>query len=135
MYSTCVKNVMLHAVETWAMTGATQNSLWCNELARIHWICNVKVRDEFIFDSLLSKPGIQDLDVEPRTSRIRCLGHVKCSTGWIAEVSKLNVVAQKRRSRPNKICHEVLVHDRMKLGMDCAVQCLRIMVPSFSIQG
>ena len=30
VYSTCVKNVMLHAVETWAMTAATQNSLWRN---------------------------------------------------------------------------------------------------------
>ena len=133
MYSTCVKNVMLHAVETWAMTAATQNSLWRNELAQIHWICNVKVRDEFIQDSLLSKPGIQDLDVEPLTSRIRWLGHVERSTGWIAEVSKLNVVAQKRRSRPTKICDEVLVDDRMKIGLDCAVRCLRTMVPSLSI--
>ena len=135
MYSTCVKNVMLHAVETWAMTAATQNSLWHTELAQIHSICNVKVRDEFIQDSLLSKPCIQDLDVEPSTRKIRWLGHVERSTGWIAEVSKLNIVAQKRRSRPTKICNEVLVDDRMKLGMDCAVQCLRTMVPSFSIQG
>ena len=75
--------------------------------------------------------------MEPRTSRIRWLGHVERSTGWIAEVSKPNVVEQKRRSRPTKICDEVyiLVDDRMKLGMDCAVQCLRTMVPSFSIQG
>ena len=48
MNSTCVKNVMLHAVETWAMSAATQNSLWHNELAQIHWISNMKVRDEFI---------------------------------------------------------------------------------------
>ena len=61
------------------------------------------------------------------------LGHVERSTGWIAEVSKLNVVAQKRRSRPTKIWDEVLVDDRMKLGMDCAVR--RTMVSSFSIQG
>ena len=73
--------------------------------------------------------------MEPRTSRIRWLGHVERSTGWIAEVYKLNVVAQKRRSRPTKIYDEVLVDDRMKLGMDCAVRCLRTMVPSFSIQG
>ena len=77
----------------------------------------------------------QDLDVEPRISRIRWLGHVERSTGWIAEVSKLNVVAQERRSRPTKICDEVLVDDRMELGMDCAVRCLRTMVPTFSIQG
>ena len=93
----------------------------------------MKVRDELILDTLLSKPGIQDLDVEPHTSRIKWLGHVESSTGLIADVSKLNVVAQKRRSRPTKICDEVLVDDRMKLGVDCAVRCLRTMVPSFSI--
>ena len=71
--------------------------------------------------------------MEPRTSRIRWLGHVERTTGWIAEVSKLNVVAQKRRSRPTKVCYEVLVDYRMKIRMDCAVR--RTMVPSFSIQG
>ena len=55
--------------------------------------------------------------MEPRTSRISWLGHVERSTGWIAEVSKLNV-AQKRQSRPTKICDGVLVDDRMKLGID-----------------
>ena len=54
------------------------------------------------------------------------LGHVEGGTGWIAEVSKLNVAAQKRQSRPTKICDEVLVDDRMKLGMDYAVRCLRL---------
>ena len=68
--------------------------------------------------------------MEPRTSRIRWLGHEERSTGWIAEVSKLNVVAEKRRIRPTKLCD-----DRMKLGMDYAVRCLRTIVPSFSIQG
>ena len=73
--------------------------------------------------------------MEPCTSRIRWLGHGERSTALIAEVVKLNVVAQKRRSRPTKICDKVLVDGRLKLGMDCAVQCLRTMVPSFSIQG
>ena len=95
----------------------------------------MKVSDEFIKDSLLSKPGIQDLEVKFHTSRIRWLAHVERSTSWIVEVSKLNVVAQKRRSRPTKIWDELLVDDRMKLGIDCAVRCLRTMVPSFSIQG
>ena len=72
--------------------------------------------------------------MEPRTSRIRWLGHIEGSTGWIAEVSKLNFVAHKRRSRPTKICDEELVDDRMKIGMDCAVRCLRTIVPSFCIQ-
>ena len=49
--------------------------------------------------------------MEPRTSRIRWLGHVEHSTAWIAEASKLNLVAQKRRSRPTKICYDILVDD------------------------
>ena len=40
--------------------------------------------------------------------------------GWIAEVHKLNVVAQKRPSRPRKTWDGVLLNDRKKLGMDSA---------------
>ena len=39
---------------------------------------------------------------------------------WIAEICKLNVVAQKSPSRPRKTWNEVLVNDRKKLGMDSA---------------
>ena len=70
--------------------------------------------------TLLTKLGIQDLDVVLRTSRMRWFGHVERSTGWIAEVRKLNVVAQKRSSRPRKSWDEVLENDRKKLGMDSA---------------
>ena len=40
------------------------------------------------------------------------------STGWIAEVRKLNVVARKRSGRPKKTLDKVLVDDRKKLGME-----------------
>ena len=55
-----------------------------------------------------------------RTSRMRWFGHVEPSTGWIAEVRKLNVVAQKRSGRSMKSWDEVLENDRKKLGMDSA---------------
>ena len=41
-------------------------------------------------------------------------------TGWIAEVCKLNVVAQKRFGWPRKSWDEVLENDRKKLGIDSA---------------
>ena len=60
--------------------------------------------------------------MEPRTSIIRWLGHEERNTGWMAEVSKLNVVAQKRQSRPMKICDEVLVDDNEAWdGLCCAM--------------
>ena len=65
-------------------------------------------------------PQSLDLDVVLRTSRMRWFGHVERSTGWIAEVRKLNVVAQKRSGRPRKSWDEVLENDRKKLGMDSA---------------
>ena len=102
MYSICVRSVMLHAAETWAMTAATLNRLRRNDRAMIRWICNVKAKDEVSSDSLLSKLDIQDLDMVLRTSRMKWFGHVERSTGWIAKVRRLNVVAQKRPSRPKK---------------------------------
>ena len=120
VYSSCVRSVMLHAAETWAMKVDTLNRLRRNDRAMICWICNVRAKDQVSSDSLLTKLGIQDLDVVLRTSRMRWFGHVKHSTGWIAEVRKLNVVAQKRSGRPKKSWDEVLENDRKKLGMDSA---------------
>ena len=40
------------------------------------------------------------------------------SKGWIAQVRKLNIVAQKRSGKPRKSWDEVLLDDRKKLGMD-----------------
>ena len=111
---------MLHAAETWAMKVDTLNRLRCNDRAMIRWICNVRAKDDVSSDSLLTKLGIQDLDVVLCTSRMRWFGHVEHSTGWIAEVRKLNVVAQKRSGRPRKSWDEVLENDRKKLGMDSA---------------
>ena len=87
---------MLHAAETWAMTAATLNRLRRNDCAMIRWICNVNAKDEVSSDSLVSKLGIQNLDMVLCTSRMRWFGQVERSTGWIAKVRKLNVVAQKR---------------------------------------
>ena len=120
VYSSCVRSVMLHAAETWAMKMDTLNRLRRNNLATIRWIFNVRAKDEVSSDSLLTKLGIQDLDVVLRTSRMRWFGHVERSTGWIAEVRRLNVVAQKRSGRPRKSWDEVLENDRKKLGMDSA---------------
>ena len=100
--------------------GDTLSSVRRNDRAMICWICNVKARDEVNSDSLLTKLGIQDLDVVLRTSRMRWFGHVERSTGWISEVRKPNMVAQKRSGRPRKSWDEVIKNDRKKLDMDSA---------------
>ena len=96
------------------MKADTLNRPRRNDRAMILWICNVKAKDEVSSDSLLTKLGIQDLDVVLRTGRMRWFGHVERSTGWISEVRKLNVVA------PRKSWDEVIKNDRKKLDMDSA---------------
>ena len=54
------------------------------------------------------------------TGRMRWFGHVELSTGWISEVRKMNVVAQKRSGKPRKSWDEVIRNDRKKLDMDSA---------------
>ena len=71
VYSICVRSGMLHAAETWAMTAATLDHLQRNDCAMIRWICNVKAKDEVSSYSLLSKLGIQDLEMVLSTSRMR----------------------------------------------------------------
>ena len=94
------------------MTVATLNHLRRNDRAMIRWICNVKA-NEVCSDSLLSKLGLQDIEVVLRSSRMRWYGHVERSKGWISQVGKLNVVAQKRSGKPI-MWNEVLVDDREK---------------------
>ena len=53
-----------------------------------------------------------------RTGRMRWFGHEERSTGWISEVCKLSVVAQKRSVRPRKSWDGVIKNDRKKLDMD-----------------
>ena len=69
---------MLHAAETWTM----KVGLWRNYRAMIRWICNVKAKEKVSSDSLLTKLGIQDLDVVLYTSRMIWFGHVELGFWW-----------------------------------------------------
>ena len=54
------------------------------------WICNFKANDEVSSDSLLSKLGLQDIDVVLRSSKMRRYGHEERIKGFISQVRKLN---------------------------------------------
>ena len=77
---------IIAAAETWAMYVATLNRLRRNDSAMIRRICNVKANYEINSDFLLSKFGLQNLDVVLRSSWTRWFRHVECSKGWISQV-------------------------------------------------
>ena len=77
------------------------------------------VVQNFVNLTLPLSPQICLLNIDFK-SRMRWYGHVERSKGWIAQVRKLNIVAQKRSGKPRKSWDEVLLDNRKKLGMDTA---------------
>ena len=71
-------------------------------------------------DSLLTELGIQDLDVVLRVGGVGWFGHVERSTGWISEVRRLSVVAQKGSGMPRKSWDGVIGSGRGGLDMGSA---------------
>ena len=59
---------MLYGSETWATTVDTMNRLRRNDRAMLRWMSNVKVNDKMSSDSILSKLGLQDIEILLRTT-------------------------------------------------------------------
>ena len=118
--STCVRGVVLHAAEAWAMTVAALDRLRRNGRAVVRWICDVKANDEVSSGSLLSRLGLRGVDVVLRSGGVGWCGHVERCEGWIAHVRGLDMVAQKGSGRPGGSWDGVLLGDRKKLGMGAA---------------
>ena len=117
VYSTCVRRAMLHAAETWPVTVSTLNRLRQNDLAMIHWMCNIEIKDNVCSHSLLLKIGIRDVKVVLCTSRLRWFGHVERSVGWISQVRKLDLDTCKKPGRPKKLWNELIFKDKRKLNI------------------
>ena len=107
VYSTCVRKAMLHAAETWPVTVSKLNRFRRNDLAMVRWMYNIKTNDNVCAHSLLSKLGIQDVEVVLRTSRMRWFGHVEHSVGWISQMQKLDLDTCKKPGRPKKTWNEL----------------------------
>ena len=81
VYSSCVRNAMLHASETWSLTKPDLQRLQRNDSAMIRQICNVKSEDVATIRSneLLAQLEIDDLNVILKEKSLRWFGHVERS--------------------------------------------------------
>ena len=98
VYSTCVRSPMLHASETWPVTKPCLQHLQRNDRAMIRQICNVKPQDTAI--ELLSRLGIEDLDLIPKERRLRWYGHVERSNGAVKTAFDIQVNGKHGPGRP-----------------------------------
>ena len=74
--------------------------------------------ENFSVTCLLGKLGIKDIEDVLRASRMRWLGHVERSTGWIARVRERKILAQNAPDRPKLTWDELVKRDRVLLGME-----------------
>jgi len=77
----------------------------------------------FDYETGGGKLGIKDIEDVLRASRMRWLGHVECSTGWIARVRERKILAQNAPGRPKLTWDELVKRDRVLLGMERIQAC------------
>ena len=102
VYSSCVRNAMLHASETWPLTKPNLQHLQRNNRAMIRQICNVRPQDIATTKSneLLVPFGIENLDLLLKERRLRWYGHVECSNGAVKTAFHIQVEGKRGPGRP-----------------------------------
>ena len=85
VYSSCVQSAMLHASETWPLTKSNLQCLQRNDRPMIRQICNIRPQDVVTTRSneLLTRLGIEDLDLILKEKRLRWYRHVERSNGAV----------------------------------------------------
>ena len=79
LYRACVRSVILHGCETWAVKEDDIMRLERADRAMIRWICGVSFRDRVSSSELRSWFGLRSIDDLMRDKRLRWYGHVERS--------------------------------------------------------
>ena len=59
LYSSCVRNNMLHGSESWPVRKENEVALWRSQMGMVKWMCNVKVKDRVPNKELRERLGIE----------------------------------------------------------------------------
>ncbi len=117
IYSIYVRSAMLHAAECWAPRQTELVRLARNERAMLRWMCGVRTGERIGTSTLLKKLNLPNLGSALRNRRLRWLGHVLRSDGWIKEITKLQVEGQAARGGTRKNWHGQIEKDLELVGL------------------
>ena len=120
VYSSCVRNAMLHASETWSLTKQNLQRLQRNDRAMIRQICKIKPEDVATVRSkdLLARLEIDDLEVILREKRLRWFGHVERSSGAIKTAYSMQIEGRRGPGRPKMTWRALTERDRHEWNLD-----------------
>ena len=113
VYSSCVRSAMLHASETWPLTKPSLQRLQRNDRAMIRQICNVKPQNTANIRSteLLSRLGMEDLDLILKERRFRLYEHVERSKGAVKTAFDIQVDGKRGPGRPKMTWKQLTERD------------------------
>ena len=113
VHSSCVRNAMIHASETWPLTKPNLQRLKRNDRAMIRLICNFRPQDIVTTRSneLLVRLGIEDLDLILKERRLRWYGHVERSNGAVKTAFDIQVDGKCGPGRPKMTWKQLTERD------------------------
>ena len=77
IYRTCLRPVMLYGSETSAMTKTNQAVLEVTEMRLLRWMCGVRLKDQTPNTIMLTRLGLEKLEIVLRRNRLRWFGLVE----------------------------------------------------------
>ena len=104
---------MFHASKTWPLTQPSRQRLQRNDRAMIRQICNVKPQDTATIRSieLVTRLGIEDLDIILKERRLCWYGHVERSNGAVKTAFDIQVVGKRGPGRPKMTWKQLTERD------------------------
>ena len=113
VYSSCVRNAMLHASETWPLTKPSLQRLQRNDRAMVRQICSVKPQDTVNIRSteLLERLAIEDQDLILKERRLCWYGHVERSNGAVKTAFVIQIVGKRGPGRPKMTWKQLTERD------------------------
>ena len=119
LYAACVRSVILHGSETWAVKKEDTDRLERADRAMIRWICGVPFRDMVPSLKLSGRLGLKSIQEVMRDKRLRWFGHVERSgeDSWIRKCRDVKVEGTGKRGRPPMSWEEVLRKDLRERGI------------------
>ena len=76
LYSSCVRNSMLHGSETWPVRKENVVARQRAEMRMVRWMCGVKLKDRLASKELRERLDIDDIALVLQQNRLRWYGHV-----------------------------------------------------------
>ena len=114
LYSSCVRNSMLHGSETWPVRKENEVALQRAEMRMVRWMCSVKVKDRVPSKELRERLGIDNIILILYAKQVAmgmCCENKTLIIDWVKKCMEYDVDGSRPRGRPKGTWKQVVQKD------------------------